>query len=521
MSSPPVVSSRPYKWSVGDFVAAVCLSAFALATNLNTVLNNAYSFGSSYDSAIFQTMIWRSGWMLRSAAIIDPDMSYLNIHLSPISYLPNALSYFMPIDRMSYCGLVYGIIYTFLLVLVFHAFLRLYGHNTLIAALASFAFYISGPVNSGQWEPHQEIASALFTAGFFVAWGLGRGWIAIAMIGLNAGVREDCGMLLALPLFLLWAHERWIRRDTGACSSRHTFGYALFSALLSVVAFAVKRLYFNRLDTIATFYYGANPFAHLSSGVISDRLQFTILHGQYLWLPGLVLLVGAVWLRDLRLVIGWAASFPYWLFNFFSILDVSAELGGYKAFPVILTMIWPAIIALRSPQGTRSALGIVQAAVLLSATVSWENGGLRLAGPSGIDGLRWRWELRPETERAALYRAFEARLDNNSLGVARASMAALALYPYSFPRWDKSQLLSGLEDEAPRLDSILWFNGDRDQSTTQKWLERAQFQFFYRIIGTRLRLAARGPLHEVPAFAGALEPIDRRNAERPSVRSDD
>jgi len=498
----------PYKWSVADFVAAAGLFGFVLATNISTVLNNAYSFGSSYDSVIFQTMIWRSGWNLRAAPIIAPDMSYLNIHLSPINYLPNAISYLMPIDRMSYYGLVYGIVYASLVVLVFDLFRRLYGQRTLVAALASFAFYLSGPVNSGQWEPHQEISSALFTAGFFVAWSLGRWWIAIAMIILNVAVREDCGMLLALPLFLLWVHDLWLRRDTGMGSARFTLGYALFSALLSLAAFTVKRLLFNRLDTIATFYYGADPFAHLSHGVIADRLQSTVLHGQYLWLPGLVLLLAAIWLRDLRLIIGWAACFPYWLFNFFSILDMSAELGGYKAFPLILTMIWPAVLALRAPPQTRRALGIVQATVLLSATLSWENGGLRLAPPSGIDGLRWRWELRPETERAELYRVFEGRLGNGSLGLTRASEGALALYPYSFPRWDRSQLRPGQEDEAKRLDSILWFDGDRDQPTTQKWLEHGQFQFLYRVIGTRLRLAARGPLHEVPTFAGALEPIE-------------
>ena len=146
--------------------------------------------------------------------------------------------------------------------------------------------------------------------------------------------------------------------------------------------------------------------------------------------------------------------------------------------------------------------------MLLSATLSWENGELRLAPPSGIDGLMWRWELRPETERAGFYRAFESRLDHQSLGHTRASAGVLALYPYSFPRFDKSELWPGLEDEAPRLDSILWFNGDRDQPITDKWLERGQFQFLYRVIGTRLRLAARGPLHELPAFAGALEPTD-------------
>jgi hypothetical protein len=69
--------------------------------------DNAYSFGSTlYDSAIFQTIIWRSGWTLRLAPALATDMSYLDIHLSPINYLPNAISYLTPIDRMSYYGLV-------------------------------------------------------------------------------------------------------------------------------------------------------------------------------------------------------------------------------------------------------------------------------------------------------------------------------------------------------------------------------------------------------------------------------
>jgi hypothetical protein len=285
-------------------------------------------------------------------------------------------------------------------------------------------------------------------------------------------------------------------------------GCAGFSALLSVTAFVVKRLFFNEVDIFSVFYYGPQPFAHLSFEIIADRAHSTIVHRQYLWLPGLVLAAGAVWLRDARLVIGWAAFLPYWLLNFFSILDLNAELGSYKAFPYILTTIWPAVLALRSPAGTRRALGIVQAGVLLVATLSFEDGGLRFAPPSGIEAMVWRWALHPETEHAELYRAFESRLDIGGLGVARASMGVLALYPYSFPRWDASEVRAGSEDDARHLDSILWFDGDRDQSITVKWLERGQFPFFYRVIGTRLRLATRTPLEFVPTFAGAVEPIE-------------
>jgi hypothetical protein len=149
-------------------------------------------------------------------------------------------------------------------VLVFHLLLRLFGHRTLIAVIGSFVFYLSGPMNSAQWEPHQEIASALFTAGFFIAWGLERQWIAVAMIVLNAMVREDSGMLLALPLFLLWAYDWWPRRGTRLTADRWTLVCALLSALLSVMAFAMKQLFFKEVDIVSVFYYGEQPFAHLS-----------------------------------------------------------------------------------------------------------------------------------------------------------------------------------------------------------------------------------------------------------------
>jgi hypothetical protein len=92
-------------------------------------------------------------------------------------------------------------------------------------------------------------------------------------------------------------------------------------------------------------------------------------------------------------------------------------------------------------------------------------------------------------------------------------VGALALYPYSFARWDASEVRSGSEEDARHLDSILWFDGDRDQPITVKWLERGQFPFFYRVIGTRLRLATRTPLEFVPTFAGTIEPIEPARAE--------
>src|SRR5262245_14469038 len=122
---------EPVLWTGHDLVAAGGIFLFAVLTNVSTVLNNAYSFGSTlYDSAMFQTIIWRSGWALKPAPAVSGD-SFLHTHFSPINYLPAAVSYLMPIDRMSYYGLVYGVVYGLLLLVVFIALRQLFDGRVL------------------------------------------------------------------------------------------------------------------------------------------------------------------------------------------------------------------------------------------------------------------------------------------------------------------------------------------------------------------------------------------------------
>lgn len=502
---PHAAQNQLHKWSLADVLLAAALFGFAFMTNIATVLNNAYSFGATlFDSTVFQTIIWRSGWDVHHAPVIGSFSSFNN-HVSPINYIPSALSYIVPLDRMSFYAAVYGVVYASLVVCVFALFRRATGGRTILAVIGSLLFYLSGPVNAGQWEPHREIISALFIVAFFLAWGLRRQTAAVVMLALNAAVREDSGILLAAPLLLLgllewWGHKgKALDRDT-----QNTFLLAALSVALSVVSFVVKQLFFTQIDMFS-YYYGPDPLSHLSAGLLLDRLHTTLLHGQHLWLPGLVLLAAAIWLRDARLTFGWIAFFPYWLFNFLSNEEINAQLAGYKAFPFILTMVWPAVLALRSPPRKARALILVQALVLISANVAWEDGALRLAPPSRIEALAVRWTLQPETYNAAYYRAFEARLASGELGYARASRGVLALYPYSFPLWTQSWVAAGVEADAGKLDTLLWFTGDRDQQVTEKWLQSGNFPYVYRVVGTKVAFASRKAPGELHAFAGAIE----------------
>lgn len=106
-------SDRLVKFSRCDLLAICGLFFGALITQLHSVLNNAYSFGSTlFDSGIEQSILWRSGWLLAPARVFASH-SYFELHLSPILYIPQIVSYLMSIDRMTYYGLVYGAIWAY------------------------------------------------------------------------------------------------------------------------------------------------------------------------------------------------------------------------------------------------------------------------------------------------------------------------------------------------------------------------------------------------------------------------
>lgn len=494
-----------------DAAAVLVLIAFGLLTNIFTVLNNAYSQGSTlYDSTIFQTIIWRSGWPLTPAPAVD-DISFLNTHFSPINYIPDLISYAVPLDRMTYSGVVYGAVYGGILVL---AFVALRGLCTTLPALAgALALYLSGEILNAQWEPHQEIASALLTLGFFLAWSGRRNWLALACLVLNAAVREDCGLLLALPLLILAAHSAWTQRASWRWTALfdlqypNALGFALMSSMLSVTAFATKARYFTGHDVVAAFYYG-DAFNHLTADLLHRRADYYLHHAQYLWLPGVVLLIGAATLRDIRIAIGWIAFLPYWLFSFLSQGELNAEMGAYKAFPLVLSLVWPALLVRIAPEARSRGLVWVQAGVLLAACVSYEDGSIQVGAPFGIAGSVHRWLPQPEIRQAGIYRAFEDRLQHvGDLGHIRASQGVLALYPYQFQRWDFSSLTDQALAQAADLDSLMWFEGDRDASRVDTTLAVARLPHRYRVRGTKMWLATRLPAERLTAFAGAIEAV--------------
>jgi hypothetical protein len=461
---------------------------FAFFTQVGTVLNNAYSNGSTlFDSAIEQSILWRSGWMLTPARAID-SRSYFEMHFSPILYIPSLLSYVSPTSAMTYYGIVYGVVYGALLAFSYNLF-RQISWARWAAFVAAVVIYLSGPVVEANWEPHHEIMSSILMMGFFAAWFRGRGVLSLVLLIANAAVREDCGILLVLPLTALWLIDRLggpaapfpdheIKPSAGVC--------AALSLGCAIAAFIAKAQLPMSLDTINTFYYVKSaPLAHLSMDLILHRLGFLAGPGLYVILGGGTLAAASLWLRDWRPMVGWFAFLPYFLFNFFSKLDVAANLGSYKSFPYVLTLVWPALLLL-GPMRGEGRLKWVQVAVLFSGCVAIHDGSLGLV--RSVSELADRWSLRPEVSHQTDYIELTPRLAAvipNIPGL-KGSQGAMALYPDLFESWRRASVTESSDAAETAADTMLWFEGDRDAEAVRQWLGKRREMRHYRVIGTRL-----------------------------------
>ena len=167
-------------------------------------------------------------------------------------------------------------------------------------------------------------------------------------------------------------------------------------------------------------------------------------------------MLAAIWLRDLRLVIGWLAFFPFWLFNFFSVFDANANLEAYRTFPLILD------------DDLAGRTGIA-CATTSSQSLGYCPGGCASVG----DPVMGKWRptlgcakrprrpevavgIAPETERAELYRAFESRLVTIISGWRVRVWECWHFIHTALRAWDKSQLRPGLEDEAPNASTVFF-----------------------------------------------------------------
>lgn len=474
---------------------ACTVAILAACAVYNTTFNNAYYYGATvWDSTEFATAIWRSGWTLKLAPVFGENVSFFTFHSSPIQYIPNLISYVFPGDRITFYALVYAILYAALMASVFYVLAaNMPGWlGAIMAAMGAGVFFCSQVMVGGSWEMRIDYASPLFAILAFRAWQLRRYRQAALCLVLNACVREDIGIIFAIPLCLL-AGVQWLSlraSDPALARERLTRGVMLtfVSVGAAALSWTAQVNVFDVFDQINSSYYTLNdPFGHLTEEIIHHRASHIFYHMPGLWLPLACLAVVAIPFRDMRLMVGAVAFIPYLMAMFFSKTDISGMLLSYKPFPLTLCLVWPALIALEKPAALKRRYMILQLAVLACGMAYFSEGHAR--------ALYYRWTPRPMTENAHLYRQFGEKVldkENPFSGRLRASHGIIALYPYQFPVWWDSNIDTMKEGDEDTVDTIIWFDGDRDRRKVQILLERGRYAKSI-VPGTQIMIARRLP----------------------------
>ena len=372
----------------------------------------------------------------------------------------------------------------------------------------------SGAVTSPQWEPHQEIVCSLAMILFFRAWARAKYRLALGWLLFNSLVREDAGPLLACPLGLLVLADLFWKEpnDSEGRKQRIKNGIAfcILAVALSALAFAFQKIFYPNFDLINELYYPTkNPFGHLTPWLVLERWDYTVLHRQYIWLPCLFLLVGGMYLKDAKLVAGSLAYIPYWLVCFFAKLKVAGTLESYKTFPFILIMLWPAFFSQKGSR-KRNSYAVLQILLLVAGLVGWDGDKVVLLDPFGPELLLTRWSPQPEWQSARDYKRFGRifRKSKAAFGDYKASNGVISMYPYDFPLWTKSQISVFKPEELKSIDTIIWFEGDRDNAAVYATLKRQHLPHLFQVQNTKLLIGSKKELMKNDDFKKVLLQID-------------
>jgi hypothetical protein len=496
--------ARLGRWFAGSSVAAslwgwILVGAIAFRLSANFVLNHFYADGAGVDAWLLAAVIWRNDAALTMpAAAVFPLHSILGSHLTWLLIVPALLSHAIPIGMIAWYAVMIGAQYALLALAMFRTALRDYRLDTrggiLIAAALGLGFAFGGVPMAALQLPHYELLLVGFGVLFFgaLARGLRRAawvWFVLAML-----VREDAGFhffgILVIVQLLAPRREAWI--------------FVIAALAWSLAEFGLIRIVFPGDANFARVYAGDPFYAHLTWGLVSDRLATIWSTRTYLWLPPLVALAWAVVQREPLVLAGFVAALPWALLHMTAVSGGAGTLDLYYAFPFLMAIGWACIAPVWRARGPvveaprRTAL-IGQAALVGAALVGWM-GDRFVVYPVAMNLGVERRALNEDLIEGFATR-FAAGLP--SLGAVRADYGALGLAPQLLrpANWLNAQSLQV-------ADTVIWFDpGQQDSLAWATWLS-SHLNFHYQVVGSSIMIATNRRLDQSPLFAPAVAPTN-------------
>jgi hypothetical protein len=497
------------RWeAVGIAAAAMLAIGIPFAAFADLVLFHFYVRGSFVlDSGLLASLTWHSNAALTQPASLGGG-SFFGTHLSLLFLPASALSWCLPLSMPQFFAGFVGFNHALLALAVFWLLVEGFGLRRgvgpWIAALAALGFAFSGLAIAIARYPHFETLIAAFFLLFAVAQVLGHPRLAVVFFILGLASREDAGFhyvaILGLLVTLNVAYGIPLRQQ------RTELTFALAALFYAITAMAVQRLLFPDTSAFARVYLGDPPLAHLSAGLIADRILSFLVGRPYILYPALGACIWALRARNPYIVLAFAAAIPWLLLHLLAKSPLAGMLVSYYAFPFLIALAWPLLVVMRQRQRTGIAGDptwvIVGFATLLALSFF---PGVGIHDPGRLPLPQAFWDPPSRAQQAATDRAVAAiSAARPMLGRLLVDNSIAALAPNGFVQGEVPFLWgNGTAPSAATTspDAVVFFAEGYDAPRLRAIADAAGLTKRYSMPGTQIRLAARQSLEDVPLLA--------------------
>lgn len=470
------------------FVAGVPFAAFT-----GLMLHHFYVKGAFFwDSGLLAFLMSEADPLLPTPPIFGGE-SFFATHFTAIFPLLSLLRRLLPVSDAQFfagfCGFCHALPGLAAFWVLQSGFRLRTALGLAVAAVLSLAFCFNGLALAIARYPHFEM---LFVGGallFFVALVRNRPMLAAIFFTICMLTREDAGFHLFGLLFLLIALNRF--RGTPWRVQRRETVFAGLALTYSVAALVLQHAVFGGGGSLARVYLGEPAFAHLSAGVIAERLLGYLQYRTYIVLPALVALAWAVRSGNPYIVLGYAAFLPWGILHLLADSALASTLSSYYAFPFMIAAFWPLLgvvygqrTGIKRGPAALSALGFAAMIAASFTALGYQHnpGGLSL--PAGF--LSPPSLARQQATEAAIVALTRSKAD---LGSVFVDGSVLALAPNDY-RPDETVRDAG--DRRP--DTVIYLARGYEADTARAIAAAARLEHRYRVPGTSLLLATGRPI---------------------------
>lgn len=472
------------------FVATNIL--IALAT-----LNVFYGSGDFTDGGWLATVAWHKDWQLMGPPAFN--QSFFNEHVSPIFWLTNIASWILPFSKFDFCALWFGACYGIFAAGVYYAW-RMnddkdasWSYAIPVAIAVALAAAFSGVGMQGVRLPHHEMAIPGLVLWFFIRLGEKNYRAAGWWLAISLAVREDVGFHIFGLVFLLQMAAKIFRLNIP--QSKWLWRFALAGFVYSSCVMLLKAGLSINDSVFIRSYVGTPPWQHVTAELMAKRWHTYVTERTYIYVPFFVTLVWAAVVRNPLLPIGYLAFVPWIVISFFGTNECTSVLAYYYGFPYWISLAWP-LVAMKFAPAMPALKRWPYALVLLSSLMFWDDGQIEVYPLTANAFLEspflpsWNLQHRKSQQEFVDYFVKNQKLfEAGTMGIDMAMQALLIDYV------DRHTWMAELDDQNIHPDIIIYYeNGLEWISRVSPMVSTAEYKYFYKVPGTRIRLAAKNDL---------------------------